>query len=150
MNLENYIIDNVSMVSVSKMIFNDSLDCISSSISLPVLIYRYSESTCNSCVNQELYLIEKYVGVNNVFILPAYLDTRDNEIKLKNELHKFRYKNIPIDDLYIPSMYNIPLRYFAILDTTKKITMHYFPKREMIGLTEKYLMFVNEILENGK
>jgi len=118
-------------------------------IEFPILIYRYSKNTCNSCIQQdqtELLQFQSEVGEKRILILPAYSNSINDQITLKNELHKFNYLNIPIDSLYIPQdEMHIRKRYFAVINSEKKMEMIFFPRLGYKELTQDYFLEINKI-----
>ena len=72
-----------------------------------VLIYRFSKSMCEGCIQEDLYEIEqlqKEIGKEKILILPDYPDDRMGLLELTNVLaSKFNYVNIPQNTFIIPS-----------------------------------------------
>lgn len=112
----------------------------------PILIYRYPEAFCESCINEdlnELYEFQEKIGYKRILILPSYQNTRENKILMQRYLSKFCYINIPLESMYIPIDYdeNKQIRYMAVLDSSDNIRNIFFPERGNIKMTRSY--FVN-------
>ena len=116
-----------------------------------VLIYRYSESICGNCYNEdiaELSSFLKEIGRERILILPAFDNNRDNTIRLNNELKKFNFQNTSIDLLTIPEYrYNkSPQRYFALINEKKDIELIFFPHLGKKELTQLYFSEIKKRL----
>lgn len=70
-------------------------------------------------------------------IFPAYQDTRENRIRLSNELHKFNYENIPLESFVIPNEWD---------NEHKNIEMIFFPDVAKPQLTETYFQVIKTML----
>jgi hypothetical protein len=132
-------IDRINMTSI---VYNKFKHNVIINEKYPVLIYRYSNAMCQSCIFEdiiELKNFQKTIGKDNILVLPDYPKDRGSIIQLKNELADFRYKNIPSDSLIIP-VNNIEgyQRYFAVVNKYGNIEMVFFPKRNCPELTKMY------------
>lgn len=121
-------------------------------VQYPVLIYRYSDFMCSSCIFEdlsELELLLAKIGKDKILILPAGDDTRDNRIIYNNQLSKFNYFLLPNDSLVMPNDSNdMPQRYFALLDKNKKIRNIFFPKKDNVKLTQMYFSDIIKIFDS--
>jgi len=119
---------------------------------LPLLIYRYSKNTCESCIQEdleEINLLKKEFGNNKILLLPTYPNDRDGSIELSNILASFNYVNIPFDSLFIPSQDgNFQQRYFAVIDKELNLTMVFFPLKGENILTRLYFSEIKKILKD--
>jgi hypothetical protein len=116
----------------------------------PVLIYRYAQGMCNSCIRKDLDELDNFqsqVGKDKVLILPlCFVDDRNNKIAVKEELSRF---NIDFyrEELMIPlDSYNLARRYFAYIDKRGHICMIFFPINEKPELTQIYLLEMAKIM----
>lgn len=109
----------------------------------PILIYRYSNMMCWSCITEDLDVLlsfQEKIGREHVLILPAYPDDRDNRIRLANELSKFNYRNVPVDSLIIPDDEIAGARrYLALINADDEMDMLFFPRKDHPELTQRYL-----------
>ena len=113
------------------------------------LIYRYSEYMCNSCIYEELKILNVFQLENeniDVYVLVDYIDNRENYIRFKNELKKFKYFRLCKWLLPLPTIESIneARRYFAVIQNGR-ISYVYFPSGDNIDLTSKYLKFISKI-----
>ncbi|MDR2036800.1 MAG: hypothetical protein LBQ60_02635 [Bacteroidales bacterium] len=113
---------------------------------LPVLIYRYTEKACGSCIFEELnelYQFKESMDTMklNILILPTFPDNRNNRIKLANDLANFIYINIPAHILDVPKqrMGDEEKRYFAVIDKNRDMKMVFFPQITKLHITRQYL-----------
>lgn len=117
-----------------------------------ILLYRYSHNMCQSCIFEdlnELYNYQQKIGKDKVLVLPAYENSRENRITLKNELEKFNYKNIHKDSLSIPlDSDGIYRRYFAFMDDEGNINMVFYPIRGRPDLTQLYFSEIDDLFFN--
>lgn len=118
-------------------------------VKYPLLIYRYNESMCKTCIFDDLeniYQEMKDVDQCKILILPSYSNKKNNIITMNNELERFNFKNIPRNQLPTPvfSEDKIERRYFAILDSTKTMKMIFFPHKELNIFTKRYLQNIKK------
>jgi len=118
-----------------------------------VLVYRYSKSTCGSCLMEDLQEIELFlqeIGKEKILLLPAYPDTREGRIELASVLAKFNYVNIPVESFLIPSQDgDFMQRYFAVIDEEGNLTMVFFPRSGDPNLTRIYFSAVREEIDKS-
>ena len=112
----------------------------------PILIYRYTEAMCESCIFEELNELYKFKEDMdsmklNILILPTFPDNRSNRIKLANTLANFTYINLPAHVLETPSQIgdNEKKRYFAVIDKNRDLKMVFFPQITKLHITRHYL-----------
>jgi hypothetical protein len=114
------------------------------------LFYRYSSHMCRSCILEDLNELSKYqekIGNDKILIFPAYEDTREEIISVKNDLIEFNFRNISKDSLTIPiDQEGTQRRYFAFVDDSGKISMVFFPIRGRTVLTQSYFSEVHKLL----
>lgn len=117
---------------------------------LPKLIYRYHEFSCEACINKDLSLIcdlKKEIGKEKILLLPAYEFSRNNTILLKNKLIDFEYINIPSEVLNIPKDKEGSYKnYFFIINNQKEMHMLFFPSIDDTYSAEFYINIVKKIL----
>jgi hypothetical protein len=109
----------------------------------PLLIYRYSLDMCSRCILEdlsELYNCQKIIGKNNIMVLPTFENTRDNQIRIINDLEYFHFQNIPLDFLLIPlDSDKTRRRYFAVINKNENIEMIFFSESLDEKRTKAYL-----------
>lgn len=97
---------------------------------------------CISCINEDLSLLRKFCDQNNnfkVLIIPDYINTRENEIFLNNQLNRFHYMNIESAFFPMPRGENgEKKRYFGVVNSNKKLQMIFFPNKGLTQLTNYY------------
>jgi hypothetical protein len=119
--------------------------------SVPVLIYRFSQHMCESCIQEDLAELLDFQRQNSkaaICVLPAYPNDRNNRILLKNMLHNFDFRNLSADSLCIPLSKEdgTEKRYFAVLNKNREIEMIFFPRRNHQDLTRLYFSAVKKML----
>lgn len=136
------LINNVSASSSIIYDFESIKDSILQNNAPPFLFYRYSENMCISCINEDLSLLRKFCDQNNTFkvlIIPDYINTRENEIFLNNQLNRFHYMNIESAFFPMPRGENgEKKRYFGVVNSNKKLQMIFFPNKGLTQLTNYY------------
>lgn len=113
------------------------------------LIYRFSEDMCDECINQDLSELDKCqeeIGKCHVFIFPAYDQSRNNTVYLKNKLTRFRYKNTQTNLIGFPIHNETGLRqrYFAFIDNNGEIVSMFFPIKNEQKLTQSYFRLIKD------
>ena len=118
----------------------------------PILIYRYSDGMCDPCLHEDfknLNDFQKKIGEENILVVPAFPEDRNNMIRLKNELASFNYKNIAVELLHIPTDESeVARRYFAIIDTEGNLEMVFFPRKGHTHLTRSYFTAVEKRIKS--
>lgn len=151
-NIKDSYIKNIVNSSKISRSFNCNYEYIFSKTKMkpPILIYRYPMNMCYTCLQQDLSTLldlQSIIGKERILIFPSFEYTRDNVIKMNNELHKFNYVNISIDTLIIPlNQDGIRQRYFALINKDQSIDMVFFPNRKDEDLTEIYINEVKKML----
>jgi hypothetical protein len=66
-----------------------------------VLIYRYPNNVCSSCVLEDLDLMKKFKEQVDIIpvVLVTFEDTRNEHIRISNELQDVTYFRVPQEDL---------------------------------------------------
>jgi hypothetical protein len=117
-----------------------------------ILIYRYSQAMCHTCIVEDLDELQKFqeqIGKGKILVIPAYAQDRSSEILLKNELSDFRYINIPVDSLVIPTSESGEYkRYFAFIGKNGDIEMVFFPKINYPQFTRSYFKEVKKRIKS--
>jgi len=111
----------------------------------PKLIFRYTESHCNSCVEHSLNMLavyKEYIEDENILILA----TGKNLARLRIYLEKYKLDNIQV--LYTLEQTNIPIErydfpYFYILNSDMKTQLVFLPIKEIPDLTKRYLDIIH-------
>jgi hypothetical protein len=100
-----------------------------------ILIFRYIQNSCNSCLDsqlKEILTLQEEVGKDHIWIFPAYPDDRNSRIKLSSELAKYNYRNIPADSLLIPTYEGEQRSYFAWINNEGDVDMVFVSDRSNI------------------
>lgn len=119
-------------------------------IVFPILIYRYPDAFCESCINEdlnELYEFQGKIGCKRILILPSYQNTRENKILMQRYLSKFCYINVPVESMYIPIDYDEKkqIRYMAVLDSSQNIQNIFFPEKGNNKMTRSYFADIENL-----
>jgi hypothetical protein len=116
-----------------------------------VLIYRYSDAMCETCVFEdltELQTFQETIGKDNILVLSAYPNDRNGRIRAANELAYFNHRNISMDSLIVPmSETDGHKRYFALINEKGDIEMAFFPRRGKPELTRMYFKEIGKRLK---
>ncbi|MEM9858218.1 MAG: hypothetical protein AAF843_12710 [Bacteroidota bacterium] len=106
-----------------------------------VLIYRYPNNVCSSCVQEDLDLMKKFknqVGVTTI-VFVTHEDTRNEHIRIANELRDINYLRIPQEELNLTQGGKEIERFFGKLDSNgSSIRNIFLPSRNLSRLTLKY------------
>lgn len=106
-----------------------------------VLIYRYPNNVCSSCVQEDLDLIKKFknqVGATTI-VFVTHEDTRNEHIRIANELRNVDYFRIPQKELNLTQGAKEIERFFGRLDSSGSSIQNIFlPSRNLSKLTSKY------------
>ena len=124
----------------------ENRDSILSAFKYPVLIYRYSQDYCSSCIVEdlsELNILQNEVAKGKIFVLPAYDDDKMNRVALASQLANFEYKNMPASLLVLPKdNEGFKQRYFALIDNKGNLGEIHFPQRGNTAATKAYFQRV--------
>ena len=111
--------------------------------SRPLLIYRFSPNMCNSCIQEDLLLLLKYIkkiGRDRILILPDFEDTRDDRIRMQSVLADFNYINVSKEIIPFPvDKDSVSWRYMAIFDANNQVRHVFFPCLDYSKMTESYI-----------
>jgi len=116
-----------------------------------ILFFRYTNNSCSSCLNYylfELFALQEEIGIEHVWLFPAYPDDRGSQIQLRNELAKYNYRNIPADLLLLPVYEGEQKSYFAWLNNMGEIEMVFVPDINKPQYTHHYFQEVKRIINN--
>jgi len=115
-----------------------------------ILFFRYLNTSCGSCTDSylnEILVFQEEIGKDKIWIFPAYPNNRTARIQLRVDLGKFNYKNIPRDSLIIPVYEGEEKSYFALTNEDGEIGMVFFPDKDNVQHTRKYLLEVKKLLQ---
>ncbi|WP_172918608.1 hypothetical protein [Capnocytophaga canis] len=108
-----------------------------------LLVSRFSESNCESCVNHSIKMAKSKlneVGHKNVLFLGAYRNNKIfNNLKPLYEIDTLKVANI--GSLTIPAE-NSGYPYYFVIDSTLKVQHLFFPDKGSPQMDEKYLDFI--------
>lgn len=112
-----------------------------------VLIYRYSEYMCTSCVDEDLNLFFDFAKNNRMletYVLVDFIENRENDIRFRYELDKFNYYRLDKSLLILPKgSTGTEERYFATI-INGELANIFFPIK---GNTELTKMYFNSVLD---
>jgi len=124
----------------------ENRDSILSVTKYPILIYRYSQNYCTSCITEdlsELNILQNEVAKGKIVVLPAYEENQRNRIAFANQLANFEYKNVPASLLILPKNEDgFAQRYFALIDNKGNLGEVLFPERVNTAATKAYFQRV--------
>jgi len=124
----------------------ENRDSILRVVTYPVLVYRYAQDNCGSCISEdlsELRIFQDEVAKGKIFILPAHEENQQNRIALANQLADLEYKNMPASLLVLPKDKDgFTQRYFALIDNKGNLGEVHFPERGNTAATKAYFQRV--------
>jgi hypothetical protein len=117
-----------------------------------ILVCRFSELHCESCVNFSIQLFRQWsdsIGTDNMLFLGTYRNNKIfNRTKPLYDIHNLNVYNIP--KLNIPvEEFGYP--YYFVLNTDLTISNVFIPDKATPNITNNYLKIINEryFRENG-
>ncbi len=138
LQLDNIIIkDSLSKIIPLKEIFNSKQK--------QILVFRFSQLNCESCVNSSIQILRKWVdsiGVKNVLFLGNH---RNNKVFRKTiplysiqgmKVYNGPAINIPAEELGYP--------YYFVLDSSLQISNVFVPDKATPSITNKYLEYIKK------
>jgi hypothetical protein len=113
-----------------------------------MMLYRYSDYMCSSCIQEDLNLLNEFQKGNKSFkicVAVDYVENRENHIRFNSELEKFTHLRLDRALLSLPvnNTLGIESRYFTVL-VNDEISYVFFPIRGNIKLTKMYF----DLIEN--
>ena len=113
-----------------------------------VLVFRYSQLSCTSCVDVQLQRLEQFakrIGFDRVIVLTTYTSIKElNMYKKVNNL-SFDMYNIPIGTLKTEmELSNTP--YFFTVNINKHIENIFIPIKTIPELTEEYYSHIEKFI----
>jgi hypothetical protein len=127
---------------------NDGSSCfLDSLIDEPKLIFRYTSLNCNSCVDKQLTLLNRYTNIirDRILILTYYENLRD--LYLFKRLNSLEFETFNIESLNIP-FEELQFPYFFVIDENLNISDSFLPLKSDTTLTINYLFEVASKLSN--
>ncbi len=117
----------------------------------PVLIFRYSNLNCNTCVESEFEHLNQIFdnhGDDPVVILCSYHRERDFQIFKRINQIEFRIYQIPHDGFdWIAEHFDSP--YYFILNSGMTVSDILIPNKEYPDISKQYLVGVKQRLSGG-
>ncbi|WP_158712933.1 hypothetical protein [Parabacteroides pacaensis] len=116
-----------------------------------LLIYRYTNSICEGCIQDDLTNLEEFlpeIGKESILILPSIKETRESKIHLRNQLGKFNYWNIPLEDFKMPldCENKVEQRFFFLLNEKREIISIFFPQQGNSHFTQEFFQHVKDYI----
>jgi hypothetical protein len=109
------------------------------------LIYRYDSYMCESCILNDLDRIRNdYFGIRKeqVFIIAGIRESREEEIKVMNELMGLNYLAVPYSKMKLCKRDNNSLKYYAVIDKSGLVLSLFQPDENLPGLTNEYFKLI--------
>lgn len=113
----------------------------------PILIYRYSDINCSSCVDSELYNLNYFFKLlkNRVILLCSYeYESALNDFKQQNRLsypvYNIKFKIFPWEE----DLHDRP--YYFVLHPDMRVSDFYIPEITYPKETKKYLTELKHLL----
>lgn len=142
--LKGQIVPDVQCVNSDKTILISEL--VNSG---PILIFRYSDINCSSCVDSELYNLNYFFKLlkNKVILLCSYEhESNIKNFKQKNRLcfpiYNIKFKIFPWEN----ELYDRP--YYFVLHPGMKVSDFYIPEIADPEGTKKYLIGLDSLLKS--
>lgn len=111
-----------------------------------VLVYRYSLTMCETCIEEDLKMLSQYkeeLGFENILLLVSYPENRDNVIKGKRLSNGFHVLHIEERDFPFPKNRDgLSSRFFALYTTYGKMKYIYYPSLKCEDVTHQYFKAV--------
>jgi len=147
-NTNDKILKDFSIINENK----DTL-LLSSLLTYPKLIYRFSELHCDSCINHEFVNLRKQITsdgleLKDVIIICYYQNHRNmNIFKRINKLQDFEVYNLMNDNVGDLEIEDIGVPYFFVIDSEFKISNTFIPLKEVNQRTDDYLKRVSNLFK---
>lgn len=112
------------------------------------LILRFSELSCNVCVDSELLNLKKFVnmfGPDNVLILATYKNLRDLLVFKRINRVEFPVYNIP-ENVFPVEQAGGPFLFVA--NSRQKALMPFIPNKEIPNLSADYYQFIVPLFQH--
>ncbi len=93
-----------------------------------LLVFCYDVNMCKPCIISDLERLRNGIdGIpcNNVFVLVLTGKTKEEHIKVTNELYDLNYTEISRDSLKLPLIEGIPCRFYVLLNKTGALISGY-------------------------
>ena len=140
--LRNKIIEDAANTNASCELLKDN------SLEEPVLVWRYFQNYCNSCIDYELIILKeniKKINEKNIVIIATY----DNPLIMNtwiatNRLKRITLLKVPADEFNFNSENNYHEPYFFIYNKEKIANFIFTPEESLPQLTEKYFNRITE------
>jgi hypothetical protein len=113
-----------------------------------VLVFRYTELNCNSCVSSELNLIKDIFGIDNskVIVITTYSNILDMIYFKRDNNIKFKLYNI-LSQSVLNALDDLDRPYCFVIDLKGQIMLPFVPTKENAGLSNTYYKYVNELIK---
>ena len=110
-----------------------------------ILVCRFSELHCESCVNFSIQLFRHWadsIGKNNTLFLGSYRSNKIfNRAKPLYGIHNLNVYNV--SELNIPAE-ELGFPYYFVLDSALRVTDVFVPDKAVPELTDKYLKMIHK------
>lgn len=152
LELNQIIINQIKSSQSIIVSFEENRDTIFSLLSKNkknIILYRYSENMCSSCIQEDLSILNEFQKENksfNVFVTVDFVDKRENYVRFNSELEKFKHLRLDKSFLSLPKndLLGSECRYFAVI-INNEISYIFFPIRGNIKLTKMYFDLIVDL-----
>ena len=118
------------------------------SVASPRLVMRFSFQNCDLCINsafEELHQMEEELGTDNVLLAGTFRSPREFEIfRQSDKPFGFECHNLPEMYFGLHAEQDASLPFFFLLFPDGAIRHVFFPMKEDVGRTQKYLRAIRE------
>jgi hypothetical protein len=146
--LIDIILKDLEHRSINSFLLDPKLNQNKSDFNKSILVWRYFENSCNTCVEEEFLNIKKYsmsIGIDNILIMTSSNDLRELKASIHaSKMGDFKLINIP-DSVINYSLNEMGYEnkpFYFILEPSGYAVMIFKPDIRVPQLTEKYFEMV--------
>lgn len=111
----------------------------------PLLVFRFAEQHCESCVNSAIQIFKKdieSIGAQNILFLGSYRNNKlFNRVKPLYGIDSLKVYNVP--ELDIPAERS-GYPYFFVMQSNLMISDTFIPDKGVVSITNSYLKIIYE------
>lgn len=117
-----------------------------------LLIYRYSSESCDKCVEEDLQMLldfQKKTETLSVLVVSSFPKNRNTDIRLRNELRNFNYRNIEEkEDMPVNKDTGLSMRFFIYYSEEPDAKYIFFPIKGRQDLTAAFFDLIYDAIQN--